>query len=242
MLFFGSFFVLMPLISIRIRIPIMIFFRVIMFASTALGMARQHWGGGWSQWKHPSQSVVGIVQPTKATAQLPYYTSAADTGVGRTSEVSTNNLGPSTGSGPANTFDTAGRVPTATGGGGATTTEGNVGATGSPPSGGAYTGDITYYSISDGPGSCGKTFNDSDLVCALSTAMMGNGPNPNTNPKCYTSITLTNPDNPGSWQAQIVSTCEGCAYEDVDLSPALFQLVAPTGDGRVHGISWSFDS
>ena len=110
-----------------------------------------------------------------------------------------------------------------------------------PAAGGSYTGDITHYDVGDGLGSCGKQFSNSDMVVALSTAMMANGPNPNTNPKCYTSITLTNPSNPGGpWQGEIVSTCAGCAMDDVDLSPALFSAVAPSGDGRVSGISWSF--
>ena len=107
-------------------------------------------------------------------------------------------------------------------------------------SGTTYTGDITYYNVSDGLGSCGKQFENTQMVVALSTAMMANGANPNDNPKCYTYITLTNPDNPGSWQGEIVSTCAGCATDDVDLSPALFKAVAPTGNGRVSGISWHF--
>ena len=122
-----------------------------------------------------------------------------------------------------------------------TATASTPGTTDSGSTGGQYTGEITHYSPSDGTGSCGKTFADTDLVCALSTEMMANGANPNNNPKCHQSITLTNPNNPGSWKAQIVSTCEGCAYADVDLSPTLFSMVAPDGDGRVSRISWSFD-
>lgn len=113
--------------------------------------------------------------------------------------------------------------------------------TGTPAAAGSYTGDITHYDVSDGLGSCGKQFSNTDMVVALSTAMMANGGNPNTNPKCYTYITLTNPNNTGGpWQGEIVSTCAGCKLDDVDLSPALFSAVAPSGNGRVSGISWSF--
>lgn len=73
--------------------------------------------------------------------------------------------------------------------------------------------------------------------------MMANGPNPNANPKCGQTITLTDPANPGSWIATIADTCQGCAYEDVDLTPALFAQVAaqPTATGRVHNIQWKFN-
>lgn len=110
--------------------------------------------------------------------------------------------------------------------------------TGSSGQEGTYTGDITHYNV--GQGSCGQTNSDNDPVCALSVEMMANGPNPNTNPKCGTFITLTNPSSGGSWPAQIVDTCQNCSYTDVDLSPVLFSTIAPNGDGRVHGIQWRF--
>ncbi len=105
--------------------------------------------------------------------------------------------------------------------------------------GGTYTGDITHYEV--GLGSCGTTNSDSEAVCALSVAMMANGANPNSNPKCQKTITLFNPRTGKNTKAKIVDTCQGCAYEDVDLSPSLFTTVAPAGDGRVSGIQWSFD-
>ncbi|KAL6722177.1 hypothetical protein ACLMJK_001284 [Lecanora helva] len=36
----------------------------------------------------------------------------------------------------------------------------------------------------------------------------------------------------------VVDTCMGCAFEDIDVTDALFSKVAPNGDGRVHGIEW----
>ena len=79
-------------------------------------------------------------------------------------------------------------------------------------------------------------------MCALSVAMMANGANPNTNPKCGKTIHLFNPTTGSSTKATIVDTCQACAYADVDLSDSLFVTVAPDGDGRVSGIQWSFDS
>ena len=120
-----------------------------------------------------------------------------------------------------------------------TTTTAATSSPTTPSSSGTYTGDITHYEV--GLGSCGTTNTDSQAVCALSVAMMANGPNPNTNPKCQTTITLFNPITGSSTQATVVDTCQACAYEDVDLSPSLFETVAPTGDGRVHNINWSFN-
>ena len=38
-----------------------------------------------------------------------------------------------------------------------------------------------------------------------------------------------------------VDTCEACKFEDIDVSPSLFQKIAPSGNGRVHGIMWGGD-
>ncbi len=111
-------------------------------------------------------------------------------------------------------------------------------ATSAPSTSPTYIGDITHYEV--GLGSCGTTNTDSQAVVALSVAMMANGANPNANPKCQAKITLINPISGSHTSATVVDTCQACAYEDVDLSPSLFVAVAPTGDGRVHGIQRSF--
>ena len=124
----------------------------------------------------------------------------------------------------------------------------------------AYTGDMTYYETgtsspfpfhlqnppnpytrcSPGLGSCGYTNSDSDAVVALSVQMMATPANPNNNPKCGTTITITNPATGGSHTATIVDTCQGCAYEDIDVSPSVFEAVDPNGlgDGRIT-VNWS---
>ena len=65
--------------------------------------------------------------------------------------------------------------------------------------------------------------------------MMNNPPNPNDNPLCGTSINIYNPATGSTTQATIVDTCEGCAYEDIDVSPSVFEAVDPNGlnDGRI---------
>jgi hypothetical protein len=77
-------------------------------------------------------------------------------------------------------------------------------------------------------------------VVALSVSMMGNGANSNNNPKCGKTVLLTY--NGVTTPAKVYDTCEGCADQDLDLSPSLFKTVAPSGDGRVHGVTWSFAS
>ena len=69
--------------------------------------------------------------------------------------------------------------------------------------------------------------------------MMANGPNPNTNPKCGTTITITNPNTNNQATATVVDTCQACAYEDIDVSPSVFDAVDPNGlgDGRIT-VNW----
>lgn len=102
-----------------------------------------------------------------------------------------------------------------------------------------YTGDITYYVT--GLGSCGITSAKTDAIVALSIPMMNNGLNPNKNPLCGKTISVFNPDTGATTQATVVDTCTGCAYGDVDMTQTLFNTVAPTGNGRVHGIQWGFN-
>lgn len=69
--------------------------------------------------------------------------------------------------------------------------------------------------------------------------MMNNPPNPNANRLCGTTIGIYNPATGGTTQATIVDTCYGCAFEDIDVSPSVFERVDPggLGDGRI-GVDW----
>lgn len=100
----------------------------------------------------------------------------------------------------------------------------------------AFTGEMTYFT--PGLGSCGQTSTESDLVVAISASKMNSGGNPSNNPLCFTHITITNPEGV-SQDATIVDTCMGCAEDDIDVSPALFLIFAPLGDGRVSGMQWT---
>jgi hypothetical protein len=99
------------------------------------------------------------------------------------------------------------------------------------------TGDLTYYELSAGLTSCGGSYTDSDAVVALSYPDMNNGANPNANPLCGQSITITY--NGVTATGKVVDSCQGCAQGSIDLSPTLFnQLVGGPGAGRVSGAHW----
>lgn len=113
------------------------------------------------------------------------------------------------------------------------------GGSGGAPSGNTYSGDITYYT--PGLGSCGVTNSDSDSIVALAHDMMeAEGvANPNDNPLCGKSITISYGGKTA--QATIEDTCPGCAHGSLDLTPSLFQVFAPLGTGRVSGVEWWYN-
>ncbi|KAF1990999.1 hypothetical protein K402DRAFT_312273, partial [Aulographum hederae CBS 113979] len=99
-------------------------------------------------------------------------------------------------------------------------------------------GDITHYDV--GMGSCGWTSTANEAVVAIPHGMMNNGANPNNNPLCGKSITISYQGKEHT--AKIVDTCGGCDGQAIDLSNSLFTAVAPSGDGRVHGVNWWFNN
>ncbi|MCJ1230236.1 hypothetical protein MMC12_006908 [Toensbergia leucococca] len=102
----------------------------------------------------------------------------------------------------------------------------------------AYKGSLTHYT--PGLGSCGMPSLPTDNIVALSTGMMQNAANPNANSVCWMHITIGHHGR--YFDATVVDTCEGCDYEDLDVSSSLFEKVAPEGDGRVEGVEWWFDA
>lgn len=103
---------------------------------------------------------------------------------------------------------------------------------------GDHTGDMTYYDVTVGLGSCGISGLNNQALVALATADMANGVNPNANPKCGKTINIYY--NGVMKTATVFDTCPGCAAGSIDVTDTLFAAVAPSGDGRVHGVSWSF--
>jgi len=69
---------------------------------------------------------------------------------------------------------------------------------------------MTYYDPSVGLTSCGTLHGPNELIVALSTGMMNNGGNPNSNPKCGKTIGIWNPQTNQEHYATVVDTCYGC--------------------------------
>lgn len=98
---------------------------------------------------------------------------------------------------------------------------------------------LQYYT--PGMGSCGITNAESDSIVALAEDMMASmdGGNPNNNPYCGRSITISYGGKTA--QATIEDKCPGCAGAGLDLTPSLFQQFADLGEGRVSGVQWWFN-
>ncbi|RYP14707.1 hypothetical protein DL765_006177 [Monosporascus sp. GIB2] len=99
----------------------------------------------------------------------------------------------------------------------------------------AFEGDMTFYT--PGLGACGRVNSASDPVVALAPAEYGNTPNPNNSPVCGRWITIHG--NGRTTAAQVVDRCAGCASGSIDVSPVIFDDIAPLDAGRVH-VTWEF--
>lgn len=89
-------------------------------------------------------------------------------------------------------------------------------------------GDITYFH--PGLGACGNWNGDNDMIVAVSASLF------DSERPCGRRMRVTG--ERGSVDVTVVDRCTGCAYGDVDLSPAAFkQAVGDLGLGRRKG-SW----
>jgi hypothetical protein len=85
------------------------------------------------------------------------------------------------------------------------------------------TGSMTWYT--PGLGACGQTNSESELVCAMSASLY------DAQSPCGKSIKISGPA--GSVTVKVVDRCVGCAYDDIDLSPAAFEkAIGGLGVGR----------
>lgn len=106
-------------------------------------------------------------------------------------------------------------------------------------SGETFEGEATYYT--PGLGACGWTNSDSDFIAALNVDQFNSfGSMSNGNPVCGKMVEISyNGGTP--IQVEITDKCPGCAYGDLDLSPAAFSALADQSLGRID-ISWQFAS
>ncbi|RYO77553.1 hypothetical protein DL764_010209 [Monosporascus ibericus] len=99
----------------------------------------------------------------------------------------------------------------------------------------AFTGDMTHFT--PGLGACGRFNTEADPVVALSPAQYGNDPNPNNAAVCGRWITIHG--NGRTTAAQVVDKCADCPSGSIDVSPVIFDDIAPTSVGRVQ-VTWEF--
>ncbi|KAI1319489.1 RlpA-like double-psi beta-barrel-protein domain-containing protein-containing protein [Xylariaceae sp. FL0255] len=90
-------------------------------------------------------------------------------------------------------------------------------------------GPMTYYT--PGLGACGVTSTSNDAVVALNTADYDNGAH------CFQWITIDG--NGAQTAAQVVDLCPGCGAGGIDVSPAIFDDIAPLSEGVVE-VTWYF--
>lgn len=113
------------------------------------------------------------------------------------------------------------------------------------PVGALAQGQMTFYNPAQG--ACGKVNGDNDAVMAISHGIFDEhqapGDNPNNNELCGRKIRAHRFNEKTGKDASIVVTivdkCLGCAYNDIDVSPAMFEKLADPAKGRVN-VEWSW--
>lgn len=78
-------------------------------------------------------------------------------------------------------------------------------------------------------------------IVALSVYIMtpADTADPNNNPYCGKQISIHNPADNTVTTATVADSCASCAYGDLDVMLDMFNTIAPTGNGRVHGVEWT---
>ncbi|KAF2157168.1 hypothetical protein K461DRAFT_273306 [Myriangium duriaei CBS 260.36] len=108
--------------------------------------------------------------------------------------------------------------------------------------GSCHAGDFTHFDPA--LGACGITNSGTDSIVAISMLVFDqytpNG-NPNKNPLCGRTVTLRSKDGKSTYTATVTDRCVGCAEQDLDLTPTLFNTVTNNGDGRVPDMYWTWD-
>ncbi|CAL1711696.1 unnamed protein product [Somion occarium] len=98
----------------------------------------------------------------------------------------------------------------------------------------------TLFNFVPGLGACGFTNTSSQTVASVSSQVFnsfpGAGPNPNNNPICKHSVTISH--NGVNLTAPIVDFCAQCPQFNVGLSAVAFQKFAPLSDGIVPNVTW----
>ncbi|KAI0061491.1 expansin family protein [Artomyces pyxidatus] len=86
-----------------------------------------------------------------------------------------------------------------------------------------------------GLGACGGTNSNNDHIVAMSQSFYDT----NGGGNCWQYVHIKNEANGKSVYAQMVDSCPGCSYYDLDMSPSAFEAIGSLSTG-VLSISWSF--
>jgi hypothetical protein len=114
-------------------------------------------------------------------------------------------------------------------------------AAAAPASGGPTgTGQLTFYNVGMGIGSCGMAqASSSQYVVAVNAPDMEGSysGNPNSNPLCGKSITIT--CNGVTGTGIVYDTCPECPKGNLDLSSGFFDIFGSESTGRLDGATWT---
>ncbi|KAI1379860.1 RlpA-like double-psi beta-barrel-protein domain-containing protein-containing protein [Hypoxylon crocopeplum] len=100
----------------------------------------------------------------------------------------------------------------------------------------AYAGDMTYYT--PGLGACGTWSSGTSHIVAVAPAQYGHDANPNKAKVCGRKMTIHYGGK--SATATVVDLCPECASGSIDVSPAVFEELAPLDRGRVR-VTWGYN-
>lgn len=111
---------------------------------------------------------------------------------------------------------------------------------GTPQAAGA---EASFYSMAGGTGACGQSLPDSAMFVAVPAQIMGSlSSGQPANPLCGLSVMVKNTQTGQVAQGTVQDKCPGCHTSfGIDLSPAMFQSLAPESQG-VFPVEWWFVS
>jgi expansin (peptidoglycan-binding protein) len=95
----------------------------------------------------------------------------------------------------------------------------------------SYSGDMTYYDPEGAVGKCAHNNLQTDYVVALSPSQLNGVAN------CDKMIRIHR--NGLSTAAKVVDLCPECGSGSIDVTPAVFDVLADPVQGRVH-VNWEF--
>lgn len=96
-------------------------------------------------------------------------------------------------------------------------------------------GDGTFYAT--GLGACGETNNDSQFIAAIAADRYDSKGVSNSSAQCGRQIEVCRGEK--CTKVTVKDRCQGCKWDDLDMSPDAFKAIAKTAEGRV-GITWKF--